>query len=88
MNCPKCSEEMELAFCSTSSGLSYVQPQQFEKFAFVDQDLSEEGLLKFLPIQKGKWHPSTICKPCEVYIIEYGKKLTRNEIEEFLTQNA
>ncbi len=39
-SCPRCGEEMEDGFAGKGAGLSFVARDKFERFAFVDEDVS------------------------------------------------
>lgn len=85
MECPKCRNKMQMAFCARSAGLSCALPEKFDHFIFLDKDLSEAGMKKFIP-HSGEWHPSYLCQACKMYIIEYGIIMNRAEVEKTINK--
>jgi hypothetical protein len=79
--CPRCGSLMEAGFASKSSPLSHVAPQKFEAFAFIDEDLAKAGLRVLLP-WKAEYLRSYLCRPCELYLIDYGTSLSRAQAAE------
>jgi len=80
MKCPKCNNEMQIAFCNKAEGLSCAMPEKFDNFIFLDKDLSGAGLKKFFP-HKAEWHPAYLCQDCTIYVIEYGVSMNHKEAE-------
>ncbi|MCE9562168.1 MAG: hypothetical protein K8U57_08955 [Planctomycetes bacterium] len=78
--CPRCSHPFVAGFAAKASGLSFVAPDKFNQFAFVDEDLAKAGLTKLLP-SKAKYFRSYLCRGCELYLVDYGTVLSRHEAE-------
>jgi hypothetical protein len=78
--CPRCGRSLAAGFAAKAAGLSFVAPEQFKRFAFLDEDLSGAGLTKLLP-SKAKYFRSYLCRGCELYIIDYSTALSRKEAE-------
>ncbi len=80
--CPCCGGPLERGFAVKTAGLSFVQPSKFKKFAFVDDDLQRVGFLaKFLP-SRAQYSPSSLCRSCQVYIVDYGTVLSRRQADQ------
>ncbi|MBI2899433.1 MAG: hypothetical protein HYY17_04565 [Planctomycetes bacterium] len=79
--CPKCGKAMGRGFAAKSAGLSFVAPEKLDHLAFIDEDLGHAGLKKFLPA-KAEFFRSYLCRPCKVYLVEYGRSFSRKEAEQ------
>lgn len=80
MNCPKCDVEMEAGYSSANTGLSWINKEKFDSFAFVDKDLAESGFKKLFP-WKGEYFQAYNCSECELVIVDYSQKYDRKTIE-------
>jgi hypothetical protein len=80
-NCPRCHEKFEPGFAHRAAGLSFVEPEKLEHFVFMDEDLSDAGLSRFLPAPAAFFR-SYLCRSCELYLIDYSETLTRADAEE------
>ena len=80
-NCPRCNETLQPGFAHRAAGLSFVEPEKLEHFAFIDEDISGAGLTKFLP-SRAAFFRSYLCRSCELYLIDYSETLTRAEADE------
>jgi hypothetical protein len=47
--CPRCGKSLQACFAAKAIGLAFIASEQFERFAFLDEDLAKSGLRKFLP---------------------------------------
>jgi Domain of unknown function (DUF6487) len=75
--CPRCGKMIEAGFTgATAPGLSFVAPDKFRHFAFLDEDVSKAGIRKFLP-WAARYFRSYLCRSCELYIVEYSVRLNR-----------
>ncbi len=80
--CPCCGGPLDQGFAVKTSGLSFVQPSKFKRFAFVDEDLQRVGFLaKFLP-SRARYSPSFLCRGCKVYFVDYGTVLSRRQADQ------
>lgn len=79
-NCPRCNGPLEAGFAHRAAGLSFVEPEKLEHFVFMDEDLSDGGLSRFLPAPAAFFR-SYLCRSCELYLIDYSETLTRAEAE-------
>lgn len=79
--CPHCKALMEQGFCHRATGLSFVAPSKLAKFVSIDEDLAEAGLRKLLP-SKAEYYRSYLCRPCSLYIVDYGTSLSSAEAKE------
>ncbi len=80
--CPCCGGPVTRGFAVKTAGLSFVRPDKFKQFAFVDEDLQRTGLLaKFLP-SRARYCPSFLCRSCQVYLVDYGTVLSRRQAEQ------
>jgi len=79
--CPRCSQPFVAGFTAKASGLSFVAPEKFKQFAFVDEDLAKAGLTKLLP-SKATYFRSYLCRVCELYLVDFGTTLSRQEAEQ------
>ncbi len=75
---------MASGYSSANVGLSWVEEEKFQSFAFVDKDLSEAGLKKLFP-WKGEYFKAMNCPQCQIVLIDYSKKhdskAVKSEIE-------
>lgn len=78
--CPRCGQTLAAGFAGKAAGLSFVAPDKFKQFAFLDEDLARAGLTKLLP-SKATYFRSYLCRVCELYLIDYGTALSRQEAE-------
>lgn len=78
--CPRCAQQLQAGFASKAAGLSFVAPDKFKQFAFLDEDLGRTGLAKLLP-SRAEYFPSFLCRGCELYLVDYGTCLGRQEAE-------
>jgi len=75
--CPACRRPLERGFAVKSVSLSFVQPDKFRKFMFMDEDLQRVGFLaKILP-SRARYCPSFLCRSCHLYLVDYGTTLSR-----------
>jgi len=44
--CPRCGETMERGFSARAAGLSFIAPEKFNRYAFLDEDIAQAGLRK------------------------------------------
>lgn len=79
-NCPRCGGTLGSGFATRAAGLSFVSPDKFEHYAFMDEDLTHAGLRKFFP-GPAEYYRSFICRECELYIVDYSKIYSREEAE-------
>ena len=79
--CPRCGTTLESGFACKAIGLSFVAPDKFERFAFLDEDLAKSGLRKLLP-SKVEYFRSYLCRSCELYLIDFGTTLDRGQAEQ------
>ena len=86
-SCPRCGEEMQAGFACKASGMSFVAREKFERFAFIDEDVSGAGWSKFVP-GKAEYFDSYLCRCCELYIIDYSKTLSRVDTEQLIKSRA
>ena len=79
--CPCCGGPLEKGFAVKAAGLSFVRPEKFRKFAFIDEDLQGAGLTRMLPSQ-ARYCPSYLCRECRIYVVDYGTSLSRRSANE------
>jgi ssDNA-binding Zn-finger/Zn-ribbon topoisomerase 1 len=79
--CPVCGKNMVYGFSSRNYGLSWITADNMKKFAFMDKDLNEAGLDKFLPAI-AKYDLSYNCPKCKIYIVDYSKPVSSKEAKE------
>jgi hypothetical protein len=79
--CPRCDTALEAGFANRASPLSFITPEKFERFAFLDEDLAKSGLRNLLP-SKAEYFRSYLCRSCELYLIDFGTALDRVEAEQ------
>jgi hypothetical protein len=79
--CARCGTALEPGFAGKAIGLSFVAPEKFERFAFLDEDVAKSGLRKFLP-WKAEYFRSYLCQSCELYLIDFGTALDRGQAEQ------
>lgn len=78
---------MSEAFCTRLLGLSYTEPSKFQRFAFVDTDLSQTGPDHPKRLLKGEWHKSHLCDECGLYVVEYRTAYSRKEVEALIAES-
>jgi hypothetical protein len=78
--CPRCGNVLEVGFAAKAIGLSFIAPERFERFAFLDEDLAKSGLRKLLP-SRAEYLRSYLCRSCELYLIDFGMTLDRDQAE-------
>lgn len=76
--CPRCAYELKAGFSARATGISFVKPEKFQDFAFMDEDVSGAGLSKFLP-SKAAYFRAYLCRACELIIIDYSRTYSREE---------
>ena len=86
-SCPRCGEEMDDGFAVKAAGLSFVARDKFERFAFLDEDVSGAGLKKIFP-GKAEYFDSYLCRSCELYVIDFSTTLSRVEAEQLIKSRA
>ena len=79
--CPRCGKAMDAGFAHKAAGLSFVAPEKLDHFIFIDEDLSQAGLHKFLP-SKAEYFRSFLCRSCKLYVVDYSRSLSRPEAEQ------
>jgi hypothetical protein len=79
--CPRCGAALAAGFSGKGIGLSFIAPEKFERFAFLDEDLAKSGLRKLLP-SKAEYFRSYLCRSCELYLIDFGTTLDRGQAEQ------
>jgi hypothetical protein len=82
VRCPACGSTLERGFTAKASGLSFIPLAKFKRFAFVDEDLHRRSLLSRLFLSRARFSPSSICRSCRIYIVDYGTVLSRREANE------
>jgi hypothetical protein len=82
-SCPRCGSPLQLGFAARSVGLSFVSPEKFEHFAFLDEDVSQAGLKKLLP-SKAEYYRAYLCRSCKLYVVDYSKIYHRNDAEQLV----
>jgi len=80
MKCPKCQNTMERGYSSANTGLSWIDEDKFQSFAFIDKDLSGAGLKKLFP-WKGEYFMASNCAQCKIVLINYAEKFDRKAVE-------
>lgn len=78
---------MQDGFAGKAAGLSFVAREKFERFAFLDEDVSRAGLKKLFP-WKAEYFDSYLCRSCELYIIDFSATLNRAEAEQMIKSRA
>lgn len=79
--CPRCGQPLDGGFAARAAGLSFVAPEKFERFAFLDEDLSQSGLRKVFP-WKAEYFRSYLCRSCDLYLVDFGTILDRSQADE------
>jgi hypothetical protein len=79
--CPHCGNPLENGFAARAAGLSFVSPDKLERYAFLDEDVSQAGLKKILP-SKAEYYRSCLCRSCKLYLVDYGKVYSRSQAEQ------
>ena len=80
MKCPHCGNKMVQGFSFANVPISWVERQQFRSLAFMDRDLSNSGLKKYLP-SKAEYFDANRCVPCQVIVIDYSTRMDRATVE-------
>jgi len=80
MKCPQCGNQMVSGFSVANSPISWVDRQQFRSFAFLDRDLSNSGLRKYLPAP-AEYFAANRCVSCQVIAIDYSTRMNRIVVE-------
>jgi len=75
--CPCCGGPLERGFAHKVAGLSFVRPDKFKQFIFLDEDLQRVGFLAKLLPSRARFCPSFLCRACRVYLVDYGTTLSR-----------
>jgi hypothetical protein len=75
-HCPVCTGIMEKGFSVRNYGLSWIPVEKMKHFVFIDKDLNEAGLKKYLP-SKAAYDLSYHCPNCKIYIVDYSKSFSR-----------
>lgn len=78
--CPRCGNTLEAGFASRSSGLSFIAPDKFARFMFLDEDVSKAGFRKLFP-WKAEYNRAYRCQTCKLYLRDYGVIYSRHEAE-------
>ena len=73
--CPRCGAALEAGFMAKAAGLSWVSPNKFESVVFLDEDISQAGLKKFLP-SKAEYFRSYLCQACKLYLVDYSEAIS------------
>lgn len=76
--CPLCGSPFVKGFSARASPLSFITAEKMVTIAFADQDLHRAGFRKWLP-WKAWYSASFHCSSCELYVVQYGLKLSRAE---------
>jgi hypothetical protein len=79
--CPSCGAPLHAGFAGKTAGLSFVSPEKFTHYAFLDEDLSNSGTTKLIP-WKAEYFRSYLCRSCELYLVDYHTVLDRHQAEE------
>lgn len=82
-SCPQCKCSLEQGFAAKAAGLSFVAPEKFEHYIFLDEDISKAGLKKFLP-SNAEYYRSFLCRSCKLYIIDYSRTYSRSDAEDLV----
>jgi hypothetical protein len=80
-DCPRCGKPLQRGFAHRAAGLSFVAPQELDQFLSHDEDLLGAGLARLLP-SVARYLRSYLCRACQVYIVDYGVQLSREEARE------
>lgn len=76
--CPRCAHVLKAGFSARAMGISFIEPEKFQNFAFVDEDVSGAGLSKVLP-SKAAYFRAYLCRACELILIDYSRTYSREE---------
>jgi hypothetical protein len=85
--CPRCASALEAGFAARSAGLSFIPPEKFRSFAFVDEDLSGAGLRRVLP-WKAEYFRSYLCQECSLYLVDYSEVLDRPQAQAIAAEES
>ena len=80
--CPGCGGSLNRGLSNKAVALSFVSPETFKSFAFVGEDLNKRGLLARILPSRAKFCPSWVCRPCNLYLVDYGRVLSRQQANE------
>jgi hypothetical protein len=72
---------LQASLAAKAIGLSFVAPDKFERFAFLDENLAKSGLQKLRP-SRAEYFRSYLCRSCELYLIDFGTTLDRGQAEQ------
>lgn len=86
-HCPRCDNVLEDGFAGHAVGLSFISHDKFQKFSFVDEDISNAGWKKFLP-SAAEFFDSYLCRSCDLYLVDFSKTLSRPEVEQVIQLRA
>ena len=86
-HCPRCDNVLEDGFAGKAIGLSFVSHDKFQKFVFVDEDISNAGWKKYLP-SGAEFFDSYLCRSCELYLVDFSKTLSRSQVEQVIQLRA
>lgn len=81
-HCPRYGEPMKAGFAARAATLSFIEPEKFRRFAFIDEDLAQTGLLRKLLPWKGEYYRAYLCRSCSLYVVDYSHTLSRREADE------
>ena len=77
--CPRCRKPLDAGFAHRNLGLSFISPEKLDRFVSVDEDVAKAGLLPRVLPWKAAYLRSYLCRGCELYMVDYGKTLSRTE---------
>lgn len=81
--CPRCGSVLGLGFAARAIGLSFVEPEKFDHWAFIDEDIAKAGVRKYLP-SRAQYYRSYLCRSCKLYLVDYSTIYSRHEAEDLL----
>lgn len=73
---------MQKGFAHRNTGLSWIEPENFQHYVFRGKDLHERGMAKYLPVHKAAFDLSYHCPSCKLYLVDYSKSYSRAEANE------
>lgn len=79
--CPRCGHQLVAGFAAKAAGLSFIAPDKFKRYVFLDEDLGRAGWSKLLP-SKAEYFRSYLCRGCELYMVDYGTAIGRADATE------
>lgn len=71
---------MQSGYSSANTGLSWIDEDKFQSFAFIDKDLSGAGLRKLFP-WKSEYFKASNWTQCMIVLIDYSERLDRKAVE-------